>query len=328
MMEDEYLQTQLQDVKVSFSRELPKSALFDLKRMEGVRRAEPILEIPVELTSGWREKTLLFVGVDPQADLLRVRDIEYRRIPIPKDGVILSKKVASDLGLAPGDRVRTEFLTRQKEIHEIPVRGVIQQYMGISGYVNIAYLAHMIREQRILSGALLQVDERRRDELVQRLKDLRAVATIQIREHFIRNFYASIGSYMNIMIGFLVGFAAIIAFSVIYNNAVVALAERQREMASLKVMGLGYPELMKILFHENFLLSALGILLGIPLGKFFCWILVDAYTSDLYRMPLVIYPETYALCAAATAFFVLLARLATRRRVRNLDMVEALKMRE
>jgi predicted lysophospholipase L1 biosynthesis ABC-type transport system permease subunit len=108
-------------------------------------------------------------------------------------------------------------------------------------------------------------------------------------------------------------FAGVIACSVIYNVTAVSLAERQRELASLRVLGLSAQEVGGIIYNENFVLSVCGILLGIPMGQALCAGIVTAYSNDLFRLPFYIQPKSYALAAIFTLFFVNPANLLVRR---------------
>ena len=123
-------------------------------------------------------------------------------------------------------------------------------------------------------------------------------------------------------------FAGVIAFSIIYNVTSVALAERERELASLRVLGLTTAEVGRIMYYENFLLGVLGVLMGLPMGYGISYWLISMYDTDLFRMPFYIAHRTWVWCAIMTLLFVLLANVAVWRKIRRLDLIEVLKERE
>ncbi|MEI2421676.1 ABC transporter permease, partial [Arthrospira platensis SPKY2] len=89
-----------------------------------------------------------------------------------------------------------------------------------------------------------------------------------------------------------------IAFGVVYNSARIALSERSRELASLRVLGFTRAEVAYILLGEIGLLTLLAIPLGFGFGRLLSGYLAVAFSSDLYRIPLIVAPSTYALTAA------------------------------
>ena len=123
-------------------------------------------------------------------------------------------------------------------------------------------------------------------------------------------------------------FAGVITFGVIYNAARVSLAERERELASMRVLGLTEREVSSTLTTENILLAVLGLLPGITLGLVLCYWLTDAYSSDLYRLPFVVRPMSVFLTAVVVLVFTVLVNVLIRRQLHGIDMVEALKARE
>src|SRR5690606_34178998 len=108
----------------------------------------------------------------------------------------------------------------------------------------------------------------------------------------------------------------------------ISLAERQRELASLRVLGFSREEVGRILYHENFALGFLGLILGIPFGIGICRLLVNAYDNELYRLPFHISNSTYVTATVCSIIFVVIANLAVRHKIKRLDMVEVLKERE
>ena len=113
-----------------------------------------------------------------------------------------------------------------------------------------------------------------------------------------------------------------------YNGARVALSERGRELASLRVLGFSRGEVSRLLLGEQALLTLAGMPLGLLLGYGLAWLVAFRFESDLFRIPLVIRQTTIAYSLAVVVGAALLSALAVRRRIRRLDLVAVLKTRE
>ena len=104
---------------------------------------------------------------------------------------------------------------------------------------------------------------------------------------------------------FNVGFAVIIAFGVVYNAARISLSERSRELASLRVLGFTIAEISLILLEELALLTLVAIPPGLVVGRGLSMFVLLSFSSEVYRIPLVITPPNVAwsiltVVAAAT----------------------------
>ena len=123
-------------------------------------------------------------------------------------------------------------------------------------------------------------------------------------------------------------FASIIAFGMVYNGARIALSERGNELASLRVLGFTRRGVTVMLLGEQVILTLLALPFGLALGFGVCAFLVKALESELFRMPLVISMQTYAIASCVIAAAVLVSGLLLVRRLQRLDLVAVLKTRE
>jgi putative ABC transport system permease protein len=123
-------------------------------------------------------------------------------------------------------------------------------------------------------------------------------------------------------------FGAAIAFGVIYNNNRIAFAERARELGSLHVLGFSHGEMAEILLGEMAVLTLLGLPLGVLIGRELGALVVVLFSTDLFRIPLVIAPATYGRAVAITVGAAVLSGLAMWRQLVRLDIVGVLKAPE
>ena len=124
------------------------------------------------------------------------------------------------------------------------------------------------------------------------------------------------------------GFAGLIALGVIYNSIRVSLAERQRELASLRVLGFTRAEVSYILLGEAGFLTLLSLVPALVLGSLLALWMSDAMGSDFFRLPYVIEAGTYGYTVLVLCVIALASALIVRRRIDRLDLVEVLKTRE
>jgi putative ABC transport system permease protein len=122
--------------------------------------------------------------------------------------------------------------------------------------------------------------------------------------------------------------AAIIAFAVVYNNLRIALAERSRELASMRVLGFSRSEVARILLGEMLISAGIAIPFGLLLGYGMAAGIVAAYATELMRIPLYVSSATYAVAALTVATSAALSALIVRRRIDQLDLVGVLKTRD
>ena len=183
--------------------------------------------------------------------------------------------------------VTVEVLDGLRPVRQIPVAGIVEEYMGTSAYMEIGALRRLVREGNTLSGAYLKVDAAHIDSLYRRLKATPVVAGVSLKRAAIESFEKTLAESFYIMIFFNLLFSGVIAFGVVYNAARVALSERSRELASLRVLGFTRGEISFILLGELAVVTIMAIPIGLVSGYLFAGALVTAFNTELYRFPLV-----------------------------------------
>jgi putative ABC transport system permease protein len=123
-------------------------------------------------------------------------------------------------------------------------------------------------------------------------------------------------------------FATIIAFGVVYNSTRISLSERNRELATLRVIGFTRAEISYILLGEVAMITLLAVPLGLLVGYGLSAFAARAFATELFRIPLVIEARTYAFSAATVVAATAISALIVRHRLDHLDLVAVLKMRE
>lgn len=325
----QFQEVQRQDVKVSFQTERGKDALHDMQHFAHVRRAEAVLDYPFTLSNGWRSKDAVITGLEEDGELQCLVSFDGERTEVGSHGLVLSDRLAEELDVQPGDMVHLKpLMGKVRTEHDVPVRAITKQFLGTTAYMNLASLSRLLREPFALNATLIRLDTGTESAFNRALKDVAGIAAVGFNGDLYASLKATLGESSRMMNVTLLIFAGIIAFSIIYNVTSVSLAERQRELASLRVLGLTEGEVGSIMYRENFMLGLLGAIAGTPLGAGICRLLVTAYSNDLYRLPFYISRQTFVISVVAAFGFVLLANVAVWRKIRHLDLVEVLKERE
>src|SRR5262249_41958781 len=263
---------------------------------------EPFRSTAVRLRYGHRERRLGIQGLPAEPRLHRTLDAQtYRLLELPPEGLVVSAKLAEVLGLSVGETVTVEILEGERPVRSLPVTGLVRAYSQPAAYMHIAALHRLLREGDSYSGAHLTVDRDKLDGLYTALKQAPRVAAVAIKEASLHSFEQTLAENLLIMKAINLGFAIVIAVGVVYNNARIAVAERSRDLASLRVLGFTRGEVSAILLGELGVLTAAGIPVGLAIGYGMVQWAAAAMDTELQRFPGTVGPNTYALAVLVTA---------------------------
>lgn len=313
------------DVNVAFTEPTPEHAAAELRHAPGVQYVETFRSVPVRLVNGGRDYRTTILGMDAMPRLRGLLDADYRPVPVPPEGLLLTSYLAEYLGIAPGDSLQVEVLEGHRRTVAAELAGVVDEPVGVSAYMERRALNRLTREGPVISGAWLLADESWKQSLYESLSEMPRVAGIGLISESRREFRNYIADTALVIMGIMLMLAASIAFAVVYNNARIAFAERERELATLRVLGFTRAEIAWILIGEMAVLTLLAIPVGWVLGTALALLLNQAISTDLFRIPFVIPLRIYAFAAAGVLAAASLSILAMVDRLRRLDVVSALK---
>ncbi len=319
-------EVQVYDYKVLFARDMGRVAVNDLLEYREVDYAEPIAEYPFKLEKGWKQKDAVIVGIDRRSDLYKLVSEDGSRIYPGGREILLSDVLARQLGVKPGDELHLKSLYKPGIERDVKIAGLVKQYLGFNGFLDIDYLGSTMQEGNIVNGALLEVKYNSGDFL-KKLQDMPFVENVEAPDEMVKQF----NEYLDLMyayIGVIILMSSVMGFAIIYNTTTINIMERKRELASLRVMGFSRKEVAELIFNENIAVSILGLTAGMPLGRMMASVMVTLVPEEVMSMPPVVYPRTYLLAVVTVFVFVFFAQLANMRRISRLDMVEVMKSRE
>jgi putative ABC transport system permease protein len=224
--------------------------------------------------------------------------------------------------------VEVEVLVDKRPVRQVQVAATLRDFAGLSVYMDLDDLHQIMLEGPVVTGVHMLVDPLYRDALYRTLKETPQVAGVLVKEHSIQSFNNTVAKNLGIMKRINLIFACIIASGVVYNSARISLAERSRELATLRVIGFTRGEISAILLGELAIVTLLAIPLGLALGKFFAWWMCTMFNQELFRFPLVVTNRTYAWSAFVVIIAATISGLIVRRNLDHLDLVAVLKQRE
>jgi putative ABC transport system permease protein len=268
------------------------------------------------------------MGLMPGNGLHQLLDARLQPVDLPPQGLVLSAKLADILGLAPGDRVSLEALEGRRPVLDMPVASVVDEMLGLGAYMDAAALARLLGEDHTSSGAYLRIEANKALQVYERLKRMPAVAGVAVAQATQQSVRETMARAFFFFSGILLVFACVIIAGMVYNSARIALSERGNELASLAVLGFTQREVAFLLLGEQLALLALAVPVGLGVGYGLCALLVPLFDRDLFRVPLVLRPWSYAYAVLAACGASVLSGLLVARRIRRLDLIAVLKTRE
>lgn len=317
-----------QSATVQFFETESARAQFELASIAGIDYVEPLRNAPVVLRNGQREYRTAIRALLADSRLNRILDKELRQIPLIDGGLFISAYLAKRLRVQVGDVIDVEFLDGTRRTVSLPIAATIEDYVGLNAYMTNKSLSLYRPERHAMEGALLTISAGHESQVKDALLKIPQIAGVSFRSDIMASFRRNMDETLLAFTFFSILLAGSIAFAVVYNNARIAFAERERELASLRVLGFSQTEVARILIGEILLLTLAAVPLGFILGYGFAALISLGLQTDIYRVPLVLSPATFATAALVVVVATVLSTFIVIKKLRRLDMLSALKSAE
>ncbi len=325
----QYQRMQLYDIQVNTVEPLSTDMRYELANLPGVEYVEPLRSVPARARFGSRYRRVAVQSLPEDVSLLQLIDRHHATWQPPPSGLVVSKKLADSLGVELGDLLTIEVLEGKRPTLELPVLALLDDLAGLNVYASLDDMNRLLREAPRATGAYLRIDKTRQQEIYERLKDIPAVAGVSVKAHALESFRTTIAQNLTTIKSINLAFAVIIALGVVYNGARIALSERSRELATLRVIGFTRREISAILLGELGVITLLALPLGMGIGWCFAYFLsMFLANEEAFRFPFVIEPSTYGLAVSVVLVASVLSALLVRRKLDHLDLIAVLKSRE
>lgn len=265
-------------------------------------------------------------GGEDLSEMVELEDAEHGRaaLTLADDGVVVAQSAANALGVKAGDTVSlTDGNMRRGEVTVTAVnRGVI----GSDVYIGEEAYRQAFGDDSPLTWnamyALFDGDGDAQVAYAEELQDDPSILTAMSCEDMRRSFRFDL---MAAVVALIIGLAGSLALVVLFTLANTNVSERVREMATLKVLGFTDREVHTYVNKEMMILTGVGILVGLPLGRFVCGLLTAALSMPGIYFEVEVRWWSYLIAAAATLVFALLVQLITNPVLDRIDPVSSLK---
>jgi putative ABC transport system permease protein len=323
-------QSQREDLALGFDHPKPRTILAEVLRIPGVLSVEATRIVAADLSSGPIVHRGAIEGLPASPRLTRIFDHRSGVREVPERGIAIGSALARKLGVRVGDELWVDVREGRRPSGGIQVSAVFDTYIGTPAFMEIRELNRFLGERDLVDQVNVTFDAAREPELLASLKELPSVAAVGLRSAALSNFEATIAQMLLIFVGFFVAFSFALGFGVTYNSQRIALSERGRELATLRVLGFSRRETLYILIGETMLLVVLSLPVGCLMGFCLTALFVNApgFNTELMRVPLAIDPSTYGTAISVLLCSGIVAGAAMKRRAERLDLIAALKTRE
>ena len=346
------------DAMVAFIHPQTEAHLSQVKTWKGVRRVEPLLQVPVKLVHGNREKVTTIFGVERDTQLFNLTSSDGSRVSIPRTGIAIGDSLMETLGLSLGQMVtltlpektipelaampppgmesyRTQVFSRSRGLQEVTFRKQVR--VARRTYQPVGTMTVMsIKELRCLFGrelefppdatsaVMVKADGPYLEEIREKLYNLSGAASVvDIRDtrQEINRMMETSRTFIAVMFGF----AVALAFVVIFNATTMNVLERTRETASMRALGVGRWQIAWMVTIENLSTWAVGTMVGVPFGRWLAGYFVRLYESEMFHMQAVVFPRTYLWTVLGILLTVLVSQIPGIRYLSKLDLASATK---
>ncbi len=254
---------------------------------------------------------------------LRTRQ-DHQPLALSDDGLILTEKAASLLDVEPGDSIT---LVNGDARAEATVSGIAENYIMHYAYITDSYYQQLFGEPVEDNTVMLSFADSSAESIDAVSSELLALDGITSLSQITatREALASSMDSIDYAVVIIIVCAAALAFVVLYNLTNINITERIRELATLKVLGFTDREMDAFVYRENICLTAIGMVIGLVLGKFLHQWLIMTIEIDMAMFGRSVNPLSYLYAVGLTVVFSLLVHLLANRRLSKIDMVESLK---
>ncbi len=267
-----------------------------------------------------KEENVTVTVFEDDQSMKEIRDVVNRKTKesydLPENSVLINEKLAILFKLSEGDSLWLEGENGKKM--EVEVAGIFESYAYHNLYISQSYYEKLYGEELPQNSVFIKL----KGDL--ETKNLVYIESLNLFEPIISGFEDMIQG-MDIVIYILIVSAGLLAFIVLGNLTSVNISERQREIATLKVLGFNRKEVNSYIFKENLLLVSFGILLGFGLGAILHQYVIVLIEMDFVMFGRSINTEGYILSGILTFIFAIVVNYIVSFSLRKIKMIESLK---
>ncbi|MGP6146644.1 FtsX-like permease family protein [Jeotgalibaca sp. A122] len=264
-------------------------------------------------------------GTDSLEEFVRLKERNSNEAHVLNDeGAIISEKLADLMAVEPGDEI---IIHDEEEMtYRIPIASVTENYTGHYLYLSRNLYQSVFSEAFVPNSDLLVIDNGGawEAEFAENAMGNENVALVTYMSVIHEAFGDTLES-LDVITLVLIISAAALAFVVLYNLTNINVSERIRELSTIKVLGFFDMEVSLYVYRETFILTIIGILLGFGMGNILATVLLKMVEVDFMLFPITIAPISYFYSTVLTLVFSIIVMMIMHVKLKQVDMIEALK---
>ncbi|MBR4081924.1 MAG: ABC transporter permease [Clostridia bacterium] len=288
-------------------------ARLDAEKVEGV------MEVSVNLHAESESRASLLTIIPEEQVLTRLGE-NRTLIDLPRDGVVISRKLCEVMDIAVGDTIELT-LTGDTESLSLQVAGMAETYIGQGVFMSRRAWEDCRKGAFMPTALLLNAPT---DMCIHRLHEMDEVTGLKYPPKQFTETLSVLDS-ANAAFSVLSAAALLLAFIICYNMGLMNFTERTRDYATLKVLGYHQREIRRLMLRENNVTALTGVLIGIPPGVYLTRLILKTCEYDSMVFAPHVTMQSIVLASVITFVFTYLIEWVLTRKVRAIDMVEALK---
>lgn len=330
LIDFEFYRVNRSDLELSFQDYQDRRALDEILRLPGVDAAEAKFDLPCTLIAGPVRQKIGIQGIQQGARMTVPRDKEGSPIRLPEVGLVLGRHLAKKLHVGVGDSLIVSPSVGERRPVRVHVSRIVDGYIGLVVYADMRYLASLVNESFVMNRIQVQTSHVAIEEkvLFSRLREMPQVNAITNRRDLIASLQETLFANQMVMIVAIVGFAGVIFLGSVVNSSMINLAERQREVATLRAIGYAEWRIGGLFLRESGVTALMGTVLGIPAGYGIVYLISFAFNTDLARLPTITAGWGVIVTFGLAIVFVGLAHAVVQRAIHRLNYIEALNIKE
>lgn len=246
-------------------------------------------------------------------------------IDLSDDGCVISERLAKLLGVKKGDAF--EFSDSENIKREVYVSDITEMYTGHFIFMNSAYYQKVFGEKYDTNAILITLKDRSSESAKQeasRFMELEGVKGV-VQNTTMTNQIETIVTSLNKIMDILIIVAMLLAVVILYNLTNINVSERIRELSTIKVLGFYNKEVTLYIYRETILLTILGILVGFGFGDMLFRYIINVVPPDEVMFSPALGAKAFVIPTVTVALITFILGISVNRRLKNVDMMEALK---
>ena len=270
---------------------------------------------------------MAITGLRDDAMLYNIFNDNNKKIKPSKDGLIIAKPLADRLSVGIGDTLLADSPWIPNSPVKLGIIDVVPQYIGSNAYMEINALTGLLRTSPVVTTVVMATYPEAIPEIKADYSTSENVILIEERHQAIQTFLDLMGSYMYILYVMMV-IAVITGFAIVYNTSIISLSERKREIASLRVLGMGVKEVLEVISFEQWFIAIFGIIAGIPFTYMIKSSMEQSMSNEFYSIPLYTDPVSFIPAFIGTCLSIWIAQRSVLKKIKKINIVDALKQAE